>query len=530
LASRWRRRTSFASANAVRALRRSCFLVGICVAGAAAGAPRAEEDSAGTDAQELEWRTTELPGGLRLALARSNEAPRVRVCAGFVVPAFGRDGRPAPRALVDLEMRRDSLAVARQSGGETHAAWRGFEHVDGDTVVFCLVAPRDELTAVLSALVELARPVAVTADGCRRALDEWQQGGGLVEVLARDSRSTRLQALAWLSSGSPPPAIALALQRIPTTACDHWQVTNPSRPAPITLAIVGDFEVRALESEIRSHRTLRQYLRGARAGRVNSPAPGRPKDGSYPRFVRLRATDSPDSVLLLGWPITRASEREALGARVIAAVIEHRLNRLLVPREQRATTRVTQATGHGTLEVEVRPTPSEQLRSTEAHVFAIIDQLGTTPVSSKDFDSALRQASRPTPLSGDLALDGAVQMAQRTLFSWNAPAMGTAAAPYPTATELQQWAMRQSLIRANAAEVFFEAVAPQKRAGARSEGQGPKGHLYVVRNGESLQMIARRFRVTIPELIRVNRLRHPDRIAPGTRLLIPTAAPASPSN
>jgi LysM repeat protein len=56
----------------------------------------------------------------------------------------------------------------------------------------------------------------------------------------------------------------------------------------------------------------------------------------------------------------------------------------------------------------------------------------------------------------------------------------------------------------------------------------PKGswRTYTVRNGETLLMIARRYRVTVPDLIRANGLHRPDQILPGTKILIPESSPA----
>jgi hypothetical protein len=296
----------------------------------------------------------------------------------------------------------------------------------------------------------------------------------------------------------------------------------------VTLAVVGDFNLTALESEIRAHRLVRQRLHvtpGQGGRQVTAP---RLLEQSFPRFVRLR-TNEPESALVMGWPVIRQAERQEIGLQVIAFLIEQRLNRTLVARERRATARMSWTNGYGTLQIEVRPTRPDELASTEERVLAVLDQLRTNQVSTTEFESALSQATSPTPVTGDLDLDRALQMAQKALLSWNSRAMTKPADTHPRPTDLLQWISRD-LSRARSSEVFLEPIAPRQRAAARSEGQRPKGLTYVVKPGESLQMIARKYRVTIPELIRANHLHHPDQIAPGTRLLIPSARPATPSN
>lgn len=51
----------------------------------------------------------------------------------------------------------------------------------------------------------------------------------------------------------------------------------------------------------------------------------------------------------------------------------------------------------------------------------------------------------------------------------------------------------------------------------------PAPRVYVVRKGDSVYQIARRFGTTMEAIIQANNLRNPDRIYPGQILLIPTA-------
>lgn len=49
----------------------------------------------------------------------------------------------------------------------------------------------------------------------------------------------------------------------------------------------------------------------------------------------------------------------------------------------------------------------------------------------------------------------------------------------------------------------------------------PQTRVYVVRQGDSVYKIARRFGTTMNAIIRLNNLQNPDLIFPGQRLLIP---------
>jgi hypothetical protein len=509
----------------MRTLCRSFWLVGICFTRVAFGSSEARPPSNEPQhAQEPSWHQAELADGLRLALARSEQSERVLLCAGLSAQALGRDSNAQTVALVDLEMRIDALAHERQRTTDADSAWRSFDRLDGDTVTLCVSVPKHELSHALSAMLDVSKPLAPSGDDCEGALGQWREHRGLAELVQADSYAARLRALTWLGSGAPE-ALAFSLQRIATTGCQNWRAMPAASPSPTALTIVGEIDPVSLEADIRSRRSTRQHLRAARAPYSKSQSLLKLPVQSYPRFVRLRSSEAQASTVIMGWPFIHQGERQSIGLRVIASVIERRLNRTLIPQERRATARLSEVSGYGTFEVEVRPTRSDELSSTEERVLAVIDQLRTNHVTPTEFETALTQATSPAPLSGDLELDRARRMAQKALLSWDPRAMSQPADNYPTVTDLQQWTGRL-LSRTNQAELFVEAIAPrQQRGAARSEGQRPRGFAYVVRPGESLQVIARRFRVTIPELIRANHLRHPDQIAPGTRLVIPSVTP-----
>ena len=52
--------------------------------------------------------------------------------------------------------------------------------------------------------------------------------------------------------------------------------------------------------------------------------------------------------------------------------------------------------------------------------------------------------------------------------------------------------------------------------------------IFIVRRGDSLYSVARRFGVSVTELARINELSAPDRLSVGRRSSYPTALPPTP--
>jgi LysM repeat protein len=298
----------------------------------------------------------------------------------------------------------------------------------------------------------------------------------------------------------------------------------------VTLTVIGAPDIAATEKAIRSHGAVHQRQRSVHSQHAKAASQLKLPEPTYPRFVRIHSPRSTESSLMLVWPAIRHNERYELGLRQIASLIEQRLYRAWGPHaERRATVRLHWSGIEGILGIEVLPTHPGDLASTEERVFAVLDQLRSAPVSSPELNSLLVDVNTRQPLTGDLDLDQALHMAQKSLFSWNPRVMVKTSEAYPTPAELQQW-IREAFSRLNVTEVFSEAPAPVQQAAVPVHSQSPRGFAYTVKAGESLQMIAHKFRVTISDLIRINHLPHPDQIAPGTRLTIPSSPRATPAN
>jgi hypothetical protein len=294
------------------------------------------------------------------------------------------------------------------------------------------------------------------------------------------------------------------------------------------LTAAGDLERASFESSVRAHPIVRQRQKVVYTGHGSNAWPKLPRQ-TYPRFVRVRSTGHDDSSVIVAWPLVGHSERQQAEVRLLAALVQHRLSQRFGPSSVRHASARAYWDGHrGTLQVEVRPIRLDELALTEEQIFAIIDQLRSTQVGVADIGAARALAAATPRVTGDWLIDEAIDMADEARPPWRRHSKVPETAPTPG--DLQHWAA-QILSRLGVSEVFCEAVPPPHAATrAQIEGQRPKGLVYMVKPGESLQMIAHRFRVTIPDLIRANRLSHPDQIAPGARLIIPSVASTTPSH
>lgn len=507
----------------------SFWLVGICLTDAVHADPLASQQSDTVrDRQAQEWQTVEVPGGVRLALAKVSPSTRVGLCLGFEAQ-LAREGRHSVTELVDLEMRNALANPFSERATGPSTTWTRFALAEGATLLECLSVPTEDYASALPALLETLRPLLLKPDDCNQTLEHWRQHEGLARLVDHESIAHRAHELAWLGSRPQQPSIATEVQQIDSEACAHWQPPGISNPSVVTLTVIGAPDIAATEKAIRSHGALRQRQRSVHP-HTKAAFSLKLAERTSPRFVRVHSPRSTESSLMVAWPVVRRGERYELGLRQIASLFEQRLGRVWGPHaNSHATVRLHWSGSEGMFGIEVLPTPLSDLASTEERIFSVLDQLRSAPVSTTELNSLLVDLNTRPPLTGDLDLDQALHMAQKSFFSWNPRIMVKTPEAYPTPAELRQW-IHEDLSRQNVTEVFSEAPTPRQQAAVPGHSQTPKGLGYIVKAGESLQMIAHKFRATIADLIRLNHLHHPDQIAPGTRLTIPSNTRATPSN
>jgi len=447
----------------------SLWLVGICLTNAVHADPLASQQADTVrDRQAQQWQAAEVPGGVRLGLAKHSPGARVGLCVGFEVQLLARDGKRSVSELIDLQMRSDALAnqfSEHDPGGSS--TWTRFALTEGATLVECLSVPTEDFANALPAVLETLRPLALETNDCTQTLEHWRRHEGLARLVDKEAIAQRAHELAWLGSRPQQPSIATELQRIDSEDCAHWQPLGASNPSVVTLTVIGAPDVVATEKAIRSHSAVRQRQRSVHPQHAKVASPPKLPERTYPRFVRVHSPRSTESSLMLVWPAIRHNERYELGLRQIASLIEQRLDRAWGPHADRhAPVRLHWSGIEGMLGIEVLPTHPGDLASTEERVFAVLDQLRSAPVSTAELDSLLMDVNAGPPLTGDLDLDQALHMAQKSLFSWNPRVMVKTSEAYPTPAELQQW-IREAFSRLNVTEVFSEAPAPVQQALSR---------------------------------------------------------------
>jgi LysM repeat protein len=102
-----------------------------------------------------------------------------------------------------------------------------------------------------------------------------------------------------------------------------------------------------------------------------------------------------------------------------------------------------------------------------------------------------------------------------------APAVGAAPTPAPSATETQASAAPAPAPDAHAPKA--EAVQPSTT---------PSGPVHIIAKGETLTVIAKHYKVTVPDLLKVNKIADVRRLQIGQTLALPpdaTIPPATPA-
>ncbi len=525
----------------MRSLRWSLWLFGMCLAGTvqADPTPRAEPGNPPPITMR-ELRASEAPGGLRMLFATSNAATRVGLCLGFVVQSSTRDWTQQASAVLDLEVRREHLVSLVQAHPATGVlAWRSLDAIRGDTAVMCMSLPSDALQEGLNSVLDGLRPVTLNFATMQRLVALWQNHQGLAQFNGAGSIYQQAHALAWLGNPEATGSIASSLEQLSLRNFNQWRPVATSHQPLAVIAVAGQLDVANAESTIRSNRWVRLRQRSIRALNVLSTrSPNRPEH-SYPRFARAPNAGRPYSNWIFSWPVAPLVERHALALQAIAWLIEQRLSRTFVPQDDViASCGIEPGRGFGTLQIEIRSNRPLDLAFIEQRVFATLDQLRDAPVSLSELQTMNSSSVGPSMVSGDFMLDQALHLAQKALFSWNVRAATSMTDSHLTPAEIQQWVKRDLSLN-NASEVVSEAVTPRPASsganrsaltGTSLSSQREKLRPYTVKPGESLQSIAQKFQVTIPELVRVNRLHHPNQISPGSRLFVPVTSRPIPTH
>lgn len=479
-------------------------------------------------------RTVDLSGGLRLLLAPPDGSGQVAVCLGFVVGIATADRSRQAGALADLELRREHLAATyRERFGEGAEGTRVLEVLRGDIASLCVSVPATHWESAIAVALEGLRPVTVTAQNWIELFDRWHNHEGLASLLEEDPLRRQLQTLLWLGVPEAAVSVAGALEQTLSLKAEDMRNISVTNPQTVTLAVAGQYVTLAAEKSIRNNAALRAHLRRSMSRRAGAPALTPPQSRMYPRFARLRSAHRDRSIWLFAWPISQLDARHEMNLRIIAKLLEHRLN----PSPQSVEVGTAQCElqvgrGFGSFVIEIRSRPTLELNTVEARVFSAVEQIRKTGVTDNELKPILEWAQAPNEEPINSVLDGARVLTQKSFFSGALLARSRVTQATPSEADVRRTAERD-LGRDNVVELVSEAAPPpgplnsssKAKTAGKSYPRG-RGRAYTVRNGETLLMIARRYRVTIPDIIRANGLHHPDQILPGTKIFIPESSPA----
>ncbi len=325
----------------------------------------------------------------------------------------------------------------------------------------------------------------------------------------------------------------------------------------VVVTVVGQYAPPTVEAFIRANAVIREQTRGPQGRSPGLTAAVARQLHLFPRFARVRSSSLEDTVWFFSWPISQLDEAHARVLELIAQLLERRLNRPSGSGSDGvAQCELRVGRGFGSFVVEIRATSPLEIDAVEKRVFTAIDQLRDTVIDTVELQQASEQVNGAGNEFTQSALDRAWSATQRAFFSQTAQAV-TKSAHVPTTERNIAQLIQRDLPRNNVAEILAEAAAPRKSLKsslkgpnlaatsrrAKSRNHAPavhnrgnpsgvarrNGRIYSVQKGESLQMIAHRYHVTIADIIHANGLMHPDQLRPGTEIVIPVSSPFSPT-
>jgi hypothetical protein len=258
-------------------------------------------------------------------------------------------------------------------------------------------------------------------------------------------------------------------------------------------------------------------------------------------------------VVLFSWPISQLDERHAFALKALANLLERRLNHGSSPSAEGITNcRLVVGRGFGSFVIEVQTTATVEIDILEKRVFSAIDQLRNSSIDAVELRQVIELVASPGTEPTQSAIERAWTSTQRAYY-FVGPPLASRAQPWK-ANELEiKQLIKRDLPRINLAEMYIEAAAPRQPAArniknqsagsSRAKYRNPVskdrngkppmnrrgGRIYTVQKGESLQMIAHKYHVTIAEIVRANGIQHPDQIRPGTVIVIPVSSPLAAS-
>jgi len=515
----------------------SMKLVGLVVLLALRASPSNVNGKATTPPEHAEtgYGQVDLGGNFGLVLGPPDTSGKVAVCLGVGVGVSGIDPYRRAAAIAEMELRREFVSKAfHERFGSAASLAQSLDIVNADRAAICVGAPTESVNDAVSVVLEALRPTSLTAERWSEVVQGWRNHEGLAATTNDNPLRRQLQSLMWLGSPDATVSIAQSIEQSLGLYGEKVARSAPTRLQGPVLVTTGEYSPSDVEKYIRLHPLVREFTRVPDRAQPARQAIPEPKAKS-PRFTRERSESLDGHLWLFGWPISHLDAAHACGAEVLARLLEHYLNAQTPLGKAGIVTCLVQSQhSYASFVVEVR-SKSLDIEAVEKWVWSGIEQLKNGQFNRAEMQEAIERGKSRVNFTEPLDRAWAIAARSFPLDAgirrdvWNLS--------QPELSRIAQ----QDLDHRRVSEIFGEALPPRPRAMAFSRGtssthrtkgskakiatpirsnRGP-GRIYTVHPGESLQMIAHRFHVTVPEIIRENRLSHPDQISPGTKIFVP---------
>lgn len=474
--------------------------------------PAAARASEGEGAPRVPYAEVFSTGsGLRVALHAEPGGGTVAVCSSF--PAgLARDG------FFHGELARAVAETVREGGRRARSAEysrllesRGAQtrtFVGSDRVDFCTQAPAHELELALWLESGRSRPYAFTAENFAERLAELSLGRDQapVEVLA-----TKTRELAF-PDAPRTGARSLSLETARQFHGEHY------RPDVAVLAIAGDFEPASIKARV-------EQLFEEPAPSSAPPSPPGPPRQTSPRYMSLEDDDLVAVLHERTWVVPGAASNEhpalELAAELLAGNSDSLLgDALLAPNlARRLSHRLEPRAGAGLLSITIELVSQRSDLDLLGMVDQAVARLGAAPARAEQLEHARarlrvrREFARQAPLGSA---------------RWLSSRVASGLDPDPTAEERALARVRaedvQRVARAYLTETRRVVVELLPRE-AREPFPNTVPRFHVVTEGDALARIARREGVSVADLRRLNELDKKGTLRPGQKLRLPPGKP-----
>ncbi len=471
---------------------------------------RAEEAKAPAELAGSGYATVEvLESGLRVAMHVEPSSATVAACTSF--PAgLGRDGRYRG------ELARTVAEIVREGGRRARGAHftRLVESRGGrmevslgvDRAVFCTVVPAHELPLALWLESARHRPHAFTEETFSARVAELRLGRALDRL---EEVHTRARWLAFpLVGGVSPTSMEPSLEDARRFHREQYALGGA------VLAIAGSFDPTAARAMIDESFGPRD------SSPVEASRPRAPRQTS-PRYMAVEAAELRGTIHERAWVVAGAETEEHVALELLAELLSGPTSPLYEPLvgsglALAVRARVDQRSGEDLFAIQVHGAATATPADLDARIDSALGDVRARSMSAEEVSRARQKLDLRTRFALQESVGQAHWLAARVALGLApGPARGRQARASGTAAPIRRLAHR---VRAAARHIVVELVPREAREPFRLVS--PRVHVVVP--GDALARIARREGITVAELVRLNGIDPKRPLRPGQKIRLPT--------